>query len=271
MPRSTHTRDSVRYISREEILRIDSTLLSADEKQFYIKLLHGDERDTEWRLQLASANEQRLRWNSFFGVSTSVAGGHGRWSHANTVALARRVQPGNTHASVTGFTDWIFRLNVPIRDVARLEIGARLEREVVATSIPIPRHSRWKLLYNGTSDSESEALVIPALQLNGMPLRGKPDLVFQERKSGELLIVEIKISNANVPVNSWPNVRAQLWAYSKVEWNAAKVTLVNEVWAMSLPLRRRATCVWDASDCTLNSECAELFDLYRDHPLSGSV
>ncbi len=43
---------------------------------------------------------------------------------------------------------------------------------------------------------------------------GRPDLVFKHKKTGEVLIVEIKVTDAEIPDGGWPNLRAQLWAYS---------------------------------------------------------
>jgi hypothetical protein len=46
---------------------------------------------------------------------------------------------------------------------------------------------------------------------------GKPDLVFREKRSGRILIVEIKATEADIYADGWPNLRAQLWAYSKID------------------------------------------------------
>src|SRR5690606_785060 len=131
----------------------------------------------------------------------------------------------------TGFTSWIFGLYESRRDARKLELGRQLEREVVARRIPVPEHSRWKLEYDGTSRSKQEPLSIPSLLVNGQALRGKPDLVFREKKANRVVIVDIKISNAFIPSDGWPNARAQLWAYSKADWRASEIILAAEVWA----------------------------------------
>lgn len=74
-------------------------------------------------------------------------------------------------------------------------------------------------------------------------MRGSPDLVFRNINSGQVLIVEIKLSKMKIPSNLWPNVWAQLWCYSQIAIakNAPEVTVTGEVWAEGIfNLRRRS-------------------------------
>jgi hypothetical protein len=169
--------------------------------------------------------------------------------------------------AVSDFADWIFRLYVPEKDHGSLLRGQQLEREVAVRRIPAPSHSRWKLVFNGMVDNDSEALPITPLTINGIPLRGKPDLVFREKGTKRVLIVEIKTSEAAIPSNGWPNIRAQLWAYSKIDaWrDADDVLLVGEIWGFANGLRLRQAIHWRKSDQMFEGENSELFALYRSH------
>jgi hypothetical protein len=255
--------DTLKHLNRVTGLSFDPRLWSAEERALFLEVLQGPSDDVAWRNELRSLESHRKRWNAFLGDAASMEHPF-RWRHAEVVRRARRSPPIGVEPIVTGFTDWIFSLYESKRDTQKLALGRQLEREVVARRIPVPEHSGWKLDYDGTSRSQREPLSIPGLLVNGQALRGKPDLVFREKKKkSRVVIVEIKVSNAFVPSDGWPNLRAQLWAYSKIDWDASEIMLVAEVWAMETRLRRRKTLVWNASDGTLDHQCSELFDIYR--------
>ena len=108
-------------------------------------------------------------------------------------------------------------------------------------------------------------MAIPTLTIDGNPLRGVSDLVFRDRKTNRILIVEIKVSRAKLREDGRPNLKAQLWAYSLIDrWaKAPEILLAGEVWAPTRPepLRRR-TWFWNAADETLQAENRELFEAY---------
>lgn len=266
MPPSRHSQTSSERYSEAEIRALDPNLFSAKEKRIFIELLHGDSDNAGWRDKLRSTEANRKRWNAFFAKPASMVQPY-KWRHQLILHQARRRPPTTTKSTVTGFTDWIFGLYESKQNILKLEIGRRLEREIVAKRIPLPEHSRWKVDYNGTAASKAKSLPISALQVNGAGLRGKPDLVFREKHTGRVIILEIKVSDAPIPSDGWPNLRAQLWAYSKADrWNdAPSVMLVGEIWAKSGRLRCRDAIHWDGLDQTLDGQCAELFEVYRRH------
>lgn len=182
------------------------------------------------------------------------------------MSLAKSHPPKHVGHTVTDFTDWIFRLYVPEKDYSNLLRGQQIEREIAVRRIPVPPHSRWKLIFNGMADSDSAALSIPSLTIDGIPLRGKPDLVYREKGTKRMLIVEVKTSEADIPSDGWPNMHAQLWAYSKIDaWsNVDEILLVGEVWGFKYGLRLRQSIRWHKSDQTLERN-AELFARYRSH------
>lgn len=57
---------------------------------------------------------------------------------------------------------------------------------------------------------------LPALAVTGQSLGTSPDLVYRTRATGEVIIVEVKLSRQSLTNNLWPNVWAQLWCYSQL-------------------------------------------------------
>jgi hypothetical protein len=118
--------------------------------------------------------------------------------------------------------------------------------------------------------------LISSLEIDGRPLRASPDMVFQEvlpaggdtDKHARIIIVEIKCTNAEVPPRLWPNVRAQLWAYSKIDEfsDASEIILVGEVWRVRPDLAMLdRTKVWRTPCADLDEEGNRLFHAYKTH------
>ena len=176
--------------------------------------------------------------------------------------------------TVSAFADWVLRLYAPPPNPISLLDGIIGERAVVdrraeihRAKFEIPRweHRGWRLVHDGVRRTVEDGFPIPSLTVDGVPLRGVPDLVFRERKSNRILIVELKVSSAELPSDGWPNLRAQLWAYSHIQhWaTASEILLAGEVWSnhSSSPVRRK-TYFWRSNDTLLNEECLELFIAY---------
>ena len=227
------------------------------------------------------------RWAALLGEVAPVGKPY-RITHEdikNHLASIARVRARVTSAkesppksnTVSAFSDWVIRLYVPERRNAALLSGLEGERAVVAhrlriqrAKLEVPRweHQGWKLVHDGVRGVFDGGLSIPSLEVDGASMIGVPDLVFRERKTGRLLIVELKVSEAILPSDGWPNLRAQLWAYSRIErWSTApEVLLAGEVWSPeSAGLQRRRTYQWRASDEDLQAESKELFEAYGGH------
>lgn len=175
---------------------------------------------------------------------------------------------------VTDFSGWIYSLYKLQKDLSSLARGRAVERELVRRFVPAPDKSGWELLYNGIQQPKPPSKIISSLLVNGAPLRGMPDFVFREKESGRIVIVEVKASNREVPSDGWPNLRAQLWAYVKIDdWvDAPQVLLVGEVWGFSSDrIFLQETIRWDRDDVTFQRQNQELFDLYCDCRQSGNA
>jgi hypothetical protein len=99
-----------------------------------------------------------------------------------------------------------------------------------------PPSTKWRLIHNGLhldgSVDRSAYFEIPGLHAATRPVYGSPDLIYQHSETGAAVIVEIKFTRKTIPTNLWPNVWAQLWAYSKIPLlkDSKSVDLVGEVW-----------------------------------------
>lgn len=230
------------------------------------------------------------RWKTLLG-EVSSRGIPYRITHQDLmqkIARAERLRSkekgvGGNHVSrphtVSDFTDWLYRFYTPPRDDKVLLAGIDGERAVVdhreqiKREVPRLGYERWKLKHDGIRRKFDEAFLIPSLTVDGLAIKGVPDLVFKERRTGRILIVELKVSSKDLPSNGWPNLRAQLWAYSRIEQYAAapEVLLAGEVWSHQLdkPVLRQ-TYFWRRGDLQLEEECTELFLAYGGRVTASS-
>lgn len=252
-------------VSKQEILALDPKLFSAETKRAYVELLYGSPEEWSWKRELQSVPANLRRWKLLLG-NEPAPGAPYRVSHDQLLFFAKKYPPKRAGQTVTDFADWIFRLYVPERDQASLLRGRHIEREIAACQIPVPSHSRWKLEHRGMGN-EGQTFDISELAINGNPLRGKPDLVLREKGTKRILIVEVKTSEAHLSSDGWPNLRAQLWAYSKIDaWrDADEILLVGEIWGFTGSIRLRHAVRWRKGDQPFDQQNAELFACYRSY------
>lgn len=217
-----------------------------------------------WEYDLGSTLANLKRWNGFLNIDQDPKREPFDWSHRR-VMLGADLRSSELHNpyTVSGFSNWVFGIYRPKRNPYALAVGKSAESQITNIRLQLPKHDGWELLHDGTGEAK-HSLPASSLSLNGQVLRGSPDLVFREKKTGKILILEIKATNARLPRDGWPNLRAQLWAYSKLnEWqDSPGMLLVGEVWNES-GTRCRGTVGWDVSDAQLNQDNQELFNAYR--------
>lgn len=260
---------AMKYLSREQ-----KEVLSM---QLFGESLYGP---PSWEKQC----EQR--WTALLG-GTATVGTPYRFTHQrllHLIELNHKFPRGRADGSgvlsprtptVSDFAAWVLRLYTPPPNPLALVAGTIGERAVVdrreqinrRVKLEIPRweYGGWKLVHDGVRGTFDKGFPITSLTVDGVPLRGIPDLVFRERKTGRILIVELKVSSAELPSDGWPNLRAQLWAYARIQrWvTAPEILLAGEVWSHdSSSPRRRQTYFWRSDDPLLNEECLELFISY---------
>lgn len=248
--------------TKDSILALPNEHLSPVDKRLLVQKHFPETLRAPWQDKLVEI--QRWRYYLNLGLSAPDAKSY-RFSHDRLMREARRRAPPTPRETVSDFTSWIYSLYSPPPDSETLANGRRVER-AVARLAPVPSNKDWDLWFEDPLTQNREVKLISSLTVNGKPLRAVPDLVFREKATGRFLIVERKASNKEVPLDGWPNLRAQLWAYSKIdEWaNAPEVLLVGEVWGFSADrVFPRAVVRWSRDDPVLDRNCAELFHAYR--------
>ncbi len=179
---------------------------------------------------------------------------HSRPFHIQPEAFllaASKKPPARREATVSAFAHWVHSLYAPESSAATLSEAKLSEVEIfelrsrraswIMNLTELPPDSGWKLEHCGlmtnlTVDrddtSPSPSYVIPTLSVDGRPLRASPDLLFVNAVTDQSVIVEIKFSNKPLPSNFWPDLWAQLWAYSKIPHLAksSQISVVGEVW-----------------------------------------
>lgn len=231
----------------------------------------------DWLTQLENVrsdiNAQKL-WDYYTGkLNVNRSLDPYRITPDKVVSEALKCPPLQAKHNVTDFSSWVFKLYIKRPSIYAAIKGITAETLIEKKRIAALQFtsdytvSDWTLEYRGLSDSTKAGLEISSLRINGQPLRGKPDLVFKHRHTREIVILEIKASNANVPGNGWPNLRAQLWAYGQIDRYAdsPKIHLASQVWketttgeyVISAPIR------FDHSDREFNEQNALLFGIYK--------
>ncbi|APW48672.1 hypothetical protein RA876_19660 (plasmid) [Rhodoferax antarcticus] len=204
-------------------------------------------------------------WNNFFNNATDPRHQPFEWSHQKLIAASgSRETEIHKPYTVSGFSNWIFSIYRQRKNPFALARGRIAEPRITEIRLKnLPAHHGWELLHDGTG-GERHSLLASELALNGQILTGSPDLVFRERNTGTIVIVEIKASNAVLPSDAWPNLRGQLWAYSKLDkWrDSPKMLLVGEVWDET-GTRCRAAYGWASTDRLLETQNSELFIAFR--------
>lgn len=207
---------------------------------------------------------------------------------------AQRSPPHKPQATASGFAQWIYSLYAKAYgDDEDREHGKEMEERILerrrfsASCIDNKYLDRagsdWRLIHNGlhTHDTDHVSYFnIRHLSVGGSTLKASPDLVYQNRRTLEIIIVEIKYSRLTITRNLWPNVWGQLWCYSQIELalNAPKVTVIGEVWGEWWTrgirgrktydpghpvLRLRASIRRDPRAPAYDGFFQKLFDIYR--------
>jgi hypothetical protein len=172
--------------------------------------------------------------------------------------IIRRAESGNypptdNPLQATSFSSWVFNL-CHAHSKSQKELYAETFIKGKMREFEISRLTKHLTLQNHKSiptdwlpvyedplvqDARQEYFVTKNLKINGEELHCRPDVVLFNDLTKELLIVERKsaiTSEASIPDHFYPNVLAQLWCYSKIDFEQAnwpipkKVILAAELW-----------------------------------------
>lgn len=188
------------------------------------------------------------------------------------IATAQRSRSLIQGRTVSDFAGWIYSLYVKRRYESSLIQGKIDEKAVFLEKADITSKSfagshpaEWTLVHNGiVEDVLRQSFKISSLTVDGCPLTASPDLVFQNG-CHTIVIVEIKSTLHDIPSNLWPNVWAQLWEYSKIDYfrQFNRVVLIGEIWGRyGNVMYLRKSVRNDARNERFDKFFQELFDIY---------
>jgi len=130
----------------------------------------------------------------------------------------------------------------------------------------------WRVIYKDGGENKGVILKASKLSIDNEPIRCKPDVVLAHNQTGEILIIERKVTRTpdqRIPHGGWPNLQVQLWCYSWIDnWlNAPEVFLAGEIWLKEsnddLDYIRSSRCPKSCrSDKDFNLYCGKYFELY---------
>lgn len=231
---------------------------------------------------------QESRWRDYLGESSLTPSSI---SHQEVVSLVSRRRsdrrPKSPFNRVTDFANWIYEA-MPYYRPRRMsqKAGKKGEREVAKLKRllrPISEgYSDWKLIDKDPLDGKPKPREISLLKIGDDSLFGAPDYVYHNPGRGQILIVEVKVSNPqSLPADGWPNLRAQLWAYGNIDFYlnlAHDIVLIGEVWRKAYsPRTKRDSYVplityrWRMSDPVFCNQNEELFALYEQWVSNGQA
>jgi hypothetical protein len=259
--------------SKEYILKAHSSILDEDDKRYLLEKYFPNTPESipTWKHDLREKykelNDNQI-WASYYGQSNrgDFAEPY-RFTHTYVTLMARNKRPIQPRNRVTDFTSWIMSLYLTPPNSKSLKAGKSLEKLISTFSEPI-MNNKWSLVYKDPLNGKPDAFKISSLRINSSPIWGAPDLVYKNKVSDEYVIIERKSSYSEIPSDGWPNLKAQLWAYSLIDefQETSRIHLVGEIWGnINGNIARRGIMHWDSNDQSFNKTNEELFNLYGGH------
>jgi hypothetical protein len=235
---------------------------------------------------VSDAQAKALKRNHAYMDQSQNPGSPFRIESSELLTASGKIRAGRDKSYVTTFSDWVFS-TYSVTNLSADELEFRAKEEVTidkdrlldwkrsqeeqldkhrGSYIEEVANDGWSVIYKHFGSHEADALRISALKLNnGSCMYGKPDIVLHHKKTRKFLLVEVKSTRMiYVPSDGWPNLRAQLWAYSKADIfeEASDVILGAEVYfhqkiGSALPEKRRFN-----NDQAFQDENSRLFARY---------
>lgn len=158
--------------------------------------------------------------------------------------IARTNPPQHAGNTVSDFASWIYSFYSPAPSRVQFRVGRQEEQSIfdarpkawVDRYMVEPPSTKWRLIHNGlhlaNGNDRADYFEIPDLRVGATAIYGSPDLIYLHRETKAAFVVEIKFTRRQIPKNLWPNVWAQLWAYSKLPMlkECTSLRLVGEIW-----------------------------------------
>ena len=183
--------------------------------------------------------------------------------------------------SASTFAEWVFHRTFPnpgkrpqVRD-KDLDRG-RFGHEAILTSVCKSHDFKDKFKRKTSaadwrptfvdSKANDHAFLASALRVDGLPMRCRPDLVFEHRTRSAVAVVEYKMTSSSAlsfDPEGLPNDRAQLWCYSHIDdfRDVNELFLVLQYWDATT-FENKATLAWLRADQALDKEARKYFLKY---------
>lgn len=191
-------------------------------------------------------------------------------------------------AYASTFADWVFHQTYPnaekrpqVRD-KDLDRG-RFGPEAILTSVCKSHDFKdkfkrktsavdWRPTFVDNKANDHTYLA-STLRVDGLPMRCRPDLVFEHRTRSAVAIVEYRMTSLSTATRAgkdrnkrsfdpegYPNDRARLWCYSHIDdfRDVNELFLVLQFWDATT-FENKATLAWLRADQTLEKEAREYF------------
>lgn len=233
---------------------------------------------------------------------------------ARIEALAANKKPLTAHATASAFAQWVFELyRRPRIRLALIHNTGQIERtdEEISKALGVFGESeiekfrlwanekfpgamsgnwvldfagcREEIGYESNGQTTHEIFEASALKVNGQSLRCRPDVVLRHLHTGDVVIIERKVTMVptnKIPAEGWPNLKAQLWAYSWIDrWRyAPNLYLIGQIWSARVGFRPGTPPKlleiyprWKRSDQQMQAHCQRLFKLYGGEVIDKDV
>jgi hypothetical protein len=130
--------------------------------------------------------------------------------------------------------------------------------------------SDWIIEHTESDAREGKYFDASSLLINGNPMHCSPDLILRHKSKNQVLIIERKttfVPVPKIPVNGWPNVQAQLWAYAWMDCvlDADEVILVGQLWhhqRNKTLIMCHSHPIWKRNDKEFHKKCVSWFNLF---------
>ena len=191
------------------------------------------------------------------------------------------MQTDKTNAST--FAEWVFhqtypnaskRPDVRAKDLDRGRLGHETVLNSVCKSHDFKAKFRrktspvdWRPAFVD-SEANDHTYLASSLQVDGLPMRCRPDLIFKHRVKSAVIIVEYKMTRKGHSPRPFdpeghPDNRAQLWCYSHIDdfRDVNEVFLVLQFWDATT-FENKATLTWLRPDQEMEKEARRYFLKY---------
>lgn len=188
-------------------------------------------------------------------------------------------QTDKTYAST--FADWVFHQTYPNAEKRPQVREKDLDRgrfgpEAILTSVCKSHDFKDKFKRKTSAvdwqptfvDNKATDQTYPAstLRVDGLPMRCRPDLIFEHRTKSAVAIVEYRMtsfSTRSFDPEGYPSDRAQLWCYSHIDdfRDVNELFLVLQFWDATT-FENKATLAWLRADEALEKEARGYFLKY---------